>query len=127
MRICIVGCGAIGSLFAAHLAKLEDVEVWAYDLDSRHVNAINANGLRLSGESNLLSYPRATTVSADIPPCEFGIVATKSMHTRAAIESTAGIFKDEATPRDSLWQQYMWKDYINALIQLLPEFLYFHY
>ena len=32
MRICIVGCGAVGSLFAANLASLEDVEVWAYDL-----------------------------------------------------------------------------------------------
>ena len=32
MRICIVGCGAVGSLFAANLATLDDVEVWAFDL-----------------------------------------------------------------------------------------------
>ena len=32
MRICVVGCGAVGSLFAANLAQLDDVEVWAYDL-----------------------------------------------------------------------------------------------
>ena len=32
MRVCIVGCGAVGSLFAANLATLDDVEVWAYDL-----------------------------------------------------------------------------------------------
>ena len=31
VRICIVGCGAVGSLFAANLAQLDDVEVWAYD------------------------------------------------------------------------------------------------
>ena len=31
MRICIVGCGAVGSLFAANLAQLDDVEVWAFD------------------------------------------------------------------------------------------------
>ena len=96
MKICIVGCGAIGSLFAAHLAQLEDVEVWAFDLDRRHVDAINANGLRLSGESSVLSYPRASSNPGDIPPCEFGIVATKSMHTRAAIENSAGIFKQGA-------------------------------
>ena len=96
MKICIVGCGAIGSLFAAHLAQLEDVEVWAFDLDRRHVDAINANGLRLSGESSVLSYPRARSNPGDIPPCEFGIVATKSMHTRAAIENSAGIFKQGA-------------------------------
>ena len=34
MRICIVGCGAVGSLFAANLATLDDVEVWAYDLSA---------------------------------------------------------------------------------------------
>ena len=49
MRICIVGCGAVGSLFAANLATLDDVEVWAFDLYQAHVDAINANGLRLSG------------------------------------------------------------------------------
>ena len=96
MKICIVGCGAIGSLFAAHLAQLENIEVWAFDLDRRHVDAINAKGLRLSGESSVLSYPRASSNPGDIPPCEFGIVATKSMHTRAAIENSAGIFKQGA-------------------------------
>ena len=42
MRVCILGCGAIGSLFAAYLAQRDDVEVWAYDLDQAHVDAINA-------------------------------------------------------------------------------------
>ena len=44
----MLGCGAVGSLFAANLAQLDDVEVWAYDLDRAHVNAINATGLRLA-------------------------------------------------------------------------------
>lgn len=47
MKVCIVGCGAIGSLFAAHLGRLDDVEVWAYDLNQSHVDAMNKNGLRL--------------------------------------------------------------------------------
>jgi 2-dehydropantoate 2-reductase len=96
MRICIVGCGAIGSLFAAHLAKLENIEVWAYDLDQAHVDAINANGLRLSGESDVHSHPRASSNPADIPACDFGIVATKSMHTGPAMKSVAGLFEDGA-------------------------------
>jgi 2-dehydropantoate 2-reductase len=94
MKICIVGCGAIGSLFAAHLARMDDVEVWAYDLNEAHVDAINANGLRLSGLSELVSRPRATTNPADIPRCDFGIVATKTLHTRPAIEATAAIFAE---------------------------------
>ena len=96
MKICIVGCGAIGSLFAAHLARLDDVEVWAYDLAADHVDAINSSGLRLSGESDLISHPRATTNAAEIPACEFGIVATKSLHTRPAIEAVAAVFADGA-------------------------------
>ncbi len=94
MRICIVGCGAIGSLFAAHLARMDDVEVWAYDLNEAHVDAINANGLRLSGLSELVSRPKATSNPDEIPPCEFGIVATKTLHTRPAIEATAAIFAE---------------------------------
>ena len=96
MKVCIVGCGAIGSLFAAHLARLDDVEVWAYELDQRHVDAINANGLRLSGVTDLWSHPQARSNVADIPPCEFGIIATKTLHTRPAIEATKDIFTDGA-------------------------------
>ena len=48
VRICVIGCGAVGSLFAANLSLLGDVEVWAYDLDAAHVDAINTAGLRLS-------------------------------------------------------------------------------
>ena len=45
MRVCVVGCGAVGSLFAAALAQVDEVEVWAYDLDAAHVDAINEHGL----------------------------------------------------------------------------------
>ncbi|MGH3103820.1 MAG: ketopantoate reductase family protein [Gaiellaceae bacterium] len=92
MRICVVGCGAVGSLFAAHLAQLDDVEVWAYDLDAEHVRAINERGLRLSGAGELVGRLRATGDAADLPACDFGIVATKSMHTDAAMTATAHAF-----------------------------------
>ena len=96
MRVCVVGCGAVGSLFAAHLAQLDDVEVWAYDLAREHVAAINERGLRLSGAGELVGRLRATTDAAELPTCDFGIVATKSLHTRTAIEATAGVFVDGA-------------------------------
>jgi 2-dehydropantoate 2-reductase len=92
MRICIVGCGAVGSLFAANLAQLEDVEVWAYDTSREHVDAINANGLRLSGAGDIIGHPRATTDAEELPACDFGIVATKAMHTEPAIAATAHAF-----------------------------------
>jgi 2-dehydropantoate 2-reductase len=92
MRICIVGCGAVGSLFAANLAQLEDVEVWAYDASREHVDAINANGLRLSGAGDVVGRLRATTDAQELPECDFGLVVTKAMHTEPAIAATAHAF-----------------------------------
>ena len=78
MRVCIIGCGAIGSLFGAHLAKLEDVEVWAYDLSKEHVDAINENGLRLTGESDFVAPVNARSDASEIPECEFGMVCEQA-------------------------------------------------
>ena len=94
MRVCIVGCGAVGSLFAANLARLDDVEVWAYDAAQAHVDAINAHGLRLSGAGEVVGRLRATADARELPPCDFGIVATKAMHTEAAIRVTAHAFEE---------------------------------
>ena len=96
MRVCIVGCGAIGSLFAAHLAQVDGVEVWAYDVVQPHVEAINRHGLRLTGGADLIARISATSDSTEIPPCEFGIVATKSMFTRSAIKAAAHVFDSGA-------------------------------
>jgi 2-dehydropantoate 2-reductase len=95
-RVAIIGCGAIGSLFAAHLAGKGECEVWAYDLDKRHIDAMNANGLRLTGTSDVLGQVRGTTDASELPPCNFGIIATKAMHTEGAIAATAHAFSDGA-------------------------------
>ncbi len=96
MRICIVGCGAIGSIFAAHLAHRGEGEVWAFDVARPHVDAIREKGLRISGEADFTARLQATTDTAAIPRCDYGIVATKSIHTRAAIASAARIFDQES-------------------------------
>ena len=86
VRICVVGCGAVGSLFAANLAQLDDVEVWAYDAAREHVDAINRDGLRLTGRRRGRRAACAPPTDArSLPPCDFGIVATKAMHTEPAI------------------------------------------
>ncbi len=96
MRVCIIGCGAVGSLFAANLATLPDVEVWAFDPYRAHVDAINENGLRLSGAGDVLGRLRATSDASTLPECDFGIVATKAMHADIAITMTAHAFADGA-------------------------------
>ena len=119
MRICIVGCGAVGSLFAANLAQLDDVEVWAYDLFREHVDAINASGLCLSGAGDVLGRLRATADAGEIPPCEFGIVATKAMHTSAAIAATAHAFADGcvATVQNGLGNEEAIAEYAAKVIR----------
>jgi 2-dehydropantoate 2-reductase len=94
VRVAVVGCGAVGSLFAANLSLLDDVEAWAYDLAQEHVDAINREGLRLSGAGDVVGRPRATSEAAQLPPCDFGIVATKALHTESAIAATAHAFGD---------------------------------
>src|SRR5439155_947508 len=82
--------------FARHLAQLDDAEVWAFDLAACHVAAINENGLRLSGAGELVGRVRPTTDAAELPPCDFGIVAVKSMHTSSAIKAAAHAFEHGA-------------------------------
>jgi 2-dehydropantoate 2-reductase len=89
VKVCVVGCGAVGSLFAANLAQLEDIEVWAYDLAEEHVAAINRDGLRLSGAEDVVGRLQATSDARKLPDCEFGIVATKAMHTNDAVTAAS--------------------------------------
>ena len=60
-NVLIVGCGAIGGLFASALASV--AEVTAYDINAEHVRAINANGLRVIGRS-----PRVARIAATDDP-----------------------------------------------------------
>ncbi len=92
MKICIVGCGAIGSIFGAHLARLDGLEVHAYDVSQQHVDAIERNGLRISGAADFTVRLHATSDARSIPVCDYGIVATKSTHTKTAIAQISHIF-----------------------------------
>ncbi len=94
MKVCVVGCGAVGSIFAAHLARAGEAEVYAFDVAKEHVDAICRHGLRLSGAAEFTAPVKASADARELPACDFGIVATKSTHTRAAIEKTAHLFPE---------------------------------
>jgi len=97
MRILIVGCGAVGSLFAAHLAKAGEAEIWAYDVWKEHTDAIRTYGLRLSGAAEITVKLHATSDPRQLPHCDYGIVATKAIHTKKAIAQTAHAFDESST------------------------------
>ncbi len=96
MRVAVLGCGAIGSLYAAHLARLRGVEVWAVDPWAEHVAAIRDHGLRVTGQADFVAPVHAVTDAAALPQCAFALVATKALHTRAAVTAAAHALADAA-------------------------------
>jgi 2-dehydropantoate 2-reductase len=96
MKVCVIGCGAVGSLFAAHLGKAGQAEVWAYDVWKEHIEAIQKNGLRISGAAELTAPLKATSDPKQLPHCDYGIVATKAIHTKTAIAQVAHAFDEKS-------------------------------
>src|SRR5690349_17252419 len=117
MRIGVIGCGAVGSLFAANLGTLDDVEVWAYDPWQEHVDAINANGLRLSGAGDVVGKVNATTDPGALPPCELGLVAVKSMQTSEAIAATAHAFGAVCSVQNGAGNEELIAEHVREVIR----------
>lgn len=93
-RICIIGCGAIGSLYAAHLARV--AEVHAFVRRAEHAQALNEHGLRVSGKHDFTAGLNASTNPAEIPECDLGIVCSKATDTAGAIAPLKNHFRHGA-------------------------------
>ncbi|MGH9678261.1 MAG: ketopantoate reductase family protein, partial [Candidatus Acidiferrum sp.] len=93
-RVCIIGCGSIGSLYAAHLAKVADV--WAFVRRSEHARALNEQGLRVSGTHAFPARLRATHIPAELPQFDLGIVSSKATQTADAVGPVAQHFQQGA-------------------------------
>jgi 2-dehydropantoate 2-reductase len=87
MKIAIVGCGAMGSVYAGLFASAGH-EVWAIDRWREHVEAMKTNGLRLEGKSGDRTVRiHATTDAKEAGTCDLVVLATKAMHVAQAAES----------------------------------------
>jgi 2-dehydropantoate 2-reductase len=93
-RVCIIGCGAIGSLYAAHLARV--AEVWALVRREGHARALNQEGLRVSGAHNFSASLKAATRAEELPSFDLGIVATKATQVEEAIAEACSHFDSGA-------------------------------
>jgi 2-dehydropantoate 2-reductase len=71
-QILIVGCGAIGGLFAATLSSAATVT--ALDTNAEHVDAINARGIRIVGATGRTAKIRATADPASLQGAVFDAV-----------------------------------------------------
>lgn len=93
-KVCIIGCGAIGSLYAAHLARV--AEVWAFVRRDDHARALNRDGLRVSGTHDFSVSIRATTNPNELPDCDLGIVATKATQVKTSFRPVGRCFDSGA-------------------------------
>jgi len=93
-RVCIVGCGAIGSLYAAHLARV--AEVWAFVRREDHARALDREGLTVSGTHEFQVRLKATADPDELPDCDLGIVATKATQVESCIATVGCRFNQGA-------------------------------
>jgi 2-dehydropantoate 2-reductase len=89
-HVCIVGAGVIGSLFAGHLAAVSDVTVLTRRRE--HADALNADGLRVTGKSERHAIVTATDDPDELPQFDLAIVATKASGLEAAASALEGRF-----------------------------------
>jgi len=85
--VLVVGCGAMGAIFAAKLAAVADVV--GYDVAAAHVAAIAANGLRIDGVSSHEVRLHVTADPSQLADRHFDAVMllVKSAQTAAAAEA----------------------------------------
>ena len=78
MKVCVIGTGAMGSIYGSFFAK-NNFDVLCYDVWDEHVDAINNKGLRVSGISgdHTEKKIRATTNFNELKDRDLYIIATK--------------------------------------------------
>ena len=89
-KVCIIGAGAIGSLYAAHLARV--ATVYAFVRRPAQAQAINEAGLRVSGTHSFKVSLKATADARELPEFDLGIVCTKATQTKEAFAPVGHLF-----------------------------------
>jgi 2-dehydropantoate 2-reductase len=74
-RVVVAGAGSIGSLLAAHLARVADVTVLTRR--EEHARSLEEEGLHVSGRAEFTARVRATADPAALPDAELAILACK--------------------------------------------------
>ena len=89
-RVCVIGAGTIGSLFAGHLARVLDVSLLTRRRE--HAQALEAEGLCVTGRSDLHARVRATHDPEKLPEFDLGIIACKGTDVMTVASGLSGRF-----------------------------------
>lgn len=90
MRIAVFGAGALGSLYGGLLSENHDVTLVGRQ---EHVDAVNVNGLHISGLMKGVHRPKARTAAEGLDIQDMVLVTVKAYDTRTAareVESIVG-------------------------------------
>ena len=89
-RVCVVGAGVIGSLYAGHLAQVADVSCLVRR--DEHARALNEHGLHVSGKDDFTARVAASTDPGDVANPDLVLHCTKTTGLEPASASLAGHF-----------------------------------
>ena len=92
MKIIILGAGAIGSLYGAKLSKLNDVTLVGRQ---EHVDKVNKDGLKITGEEDNIYQLKSTTKIGNIDNNTLIILTTKITSSKKAIEPIKSLIKKD--------------------------------
>lgn len=93
-QVLVVGAGAIGGVFASFLNKVSDVVI--YDVNQAHVDAINKNGLKVTGASESVSQIPAHADATELAQYQFDgvMLSVKGMFTQDAVMAIKPYIQD---------------------------------
>jgi 2-dehydropantoate 2-reductase len=90
--VCVVGAGVIGSLYAGHIARVVPVSILTRRQE--HADALERDGLLISGKSAFRARVQAAVDPAELPPFDLCILATKATDLDDAARMLGGRFAD---------------------------------
>lgn len=95
MKICMIGLGAMGSLYSALLAR-SGAQIQCFDNWREHIDAIQSSGLRLSGITGDFTIDvHATTNVDDLDKSDLCIVQVNTHQTEEAARIAAKVLDKE--------------------------------
>lgn len=89
MNIVVYGAGALGSFFGGLLSRQHQVTLVGRP---PHMQAVEKQGLRISGETSLVAHPAVATSMAEVPDAahtEVVLLTVKAFDTQRAVEDIA--------------------------------------
>jgi len=85
MKIAVIGCGAMGSIYAARLAAAGN-DVLAIDRDQPSIDQMNRHGLRVTGPGSDQVVPLRASTTAPAEAMDLIVLAVKAANVKAGAQ-----------------------------------------